>query len=182
MTLMPGTIETATPFDHPEFDNHQDIAFFQHAPSGLRAIIAIHDTRLGPALGGCRMWPYRTAAEALTDVLRLSKGMTYKNALAGIEFGGGKAVILGDSRTDKSEAGLEAFGGFVDRFGGAYRTGEDVGMTSADMAVIGRRTRYALGTEATGLGDPSPYTALGVFVGIKAAVRQREFSEFLRQR
>lgn len=160
-----------TVFDHPEFDDHEQVLFCRDAASGLSAIIAIHDTRLGPAGGGCRMWPYPTTGEALTDVLRLSRGMTYKNALIGLDYGGGKSVIIGDSRTDKTDAKFEAFGRFVDQLGGNYITAEDVGIKSADMAVIGRSTRFALGTDDRGLGDPSPYTAYGVFLGIKAAAR-----------
>ena len=119
------------------------------------------------------MWRYDSGAAALTDVLRLSRGMTYKNALAGLDFGGGKAVIVADAREDKSDALLEAFGIQVERLGGRYRTAEDVGISSADMEIVGRTTAYALGTAKTGLGDPSPFTALGVFEGIKAAVRFR---------
>ena len=109
-------------FAHPEFDGHERVVFGHDAASGLRAIIAIHNTNLGPALGGCRMWPYASEAEALTDVLRLARGMTYKSALAGLPFGGGKAVILGDPRKDKSEALFLAMGRFVDSFGGRYVT------------------------------------------------------------
>ncbi|PTW63285.1 leucine dehydrogenase [Breoghania corrubedonensis] len=160
-------------FDHPEFRGHEQIVFGHDAASGLKTIIAIHDTRLGPAAGGCRMWRYESGDAALTDALRLSRGMTYKNALAGLDFGGGKAVIIADAQKDKTEALLEAFGTQVERLAGRYRTAEDVGISTADMDVVARRTAFALGTAKTGLGDPSPYTALGVFEGIKAAVRFR---------
>ncbi|MDJ0930432.1 Glu/Leu/Phe/Val dehydrogenase dimerization domain-containing protein [Breoghania sp.] len=166
-------VNAATAFDHPEFRNHEQIVFGHEPVTGLKTIIAIHDTRLGPAAGGCRMWRYACNADALTDALRLSRGMTYKNALAGLDLGGGKAVIIADPSTDKTEALLEAFGTQVDNLSGRYLTAEDVGISSADMDVVGRRTTYALGTSRTGLGDPSPYTALGVFEGIKAAMRYR---------
>ncbi|MEI2386829.1 Glu/Leu/Phe/Val dehydrogenase dimerization domain-containing protein [Breoghania sp. JC706] len=168
-----GDADPVSVFDHPEFKDHEQIVFGYDAASGLKTIIAIHDTRLGPAAGGCRMWRYDTGAAALTDALRLSRGMTYKNALAGLDLGGGKAVIIADPRTDKSEQMLEAFGVQVERLGGRYRTAEDVGISSADMEVVARKTAHALGTAQTGLGDPSPYTALGVFEGIKAAVQFR---------
>ena len=131
-------------FDHHEFDDHEQVLICRDARAGLTAIVAIHNSNLGPGAGGCRMWNYASPGEALTDVLRLSKGMTYKNALMGLDYGGGKSVSVGDSRHDKSEAMLESFGAFVDRLGGAYVTAEDVGITSADMEVVGRKTRYAL--------------------------------------
>ncbi len=161
----------ATVFDHPEFDDHEQIVFCRDADAGLRAIIALHSTARGPAGGGCRFWPYANGSEALTDVLRLSRGMTYKNALADLSLGGGKAVIIGDPRKIKTDTLLEAFACHVERLGGRYVTAEDVGTTAADMEVMRRRTDYALGTKSSGLGDPSPYTALGVFVGIRAAAR-----------
>jgi leucine dehydrogenase len=160
-------------FCHPEFDGHEQVVFGHDAASGLRAIIAIHNTHLGPALGGCRMWPYASEAEALTDVLRLARGMTYKSALAGLPFGGGKAVILGDPRKDKSEALFLAMGRFVDSLGGRYVTAEDVGVSVDDVDTIARVTRHVAGTRAGGAGDPSPSTAYGVLVGIRAAVAHK---------
>ena len=156
-------------FDMREFDGHELVLFGHDASSGMRALIAVHSSVLGPAAGGCRMWPYASQTEALADVLRLSRGMSYKNALAGLPFGGGKAVIIGDSRRAKSPELLGAFGRFVDALGGRYITAEDVGTTIADMVQIARTTRHV-----AGLGrDPSPKTALGVLLGIKAAVRFR---------
>lgn len=160
-------------FDHPEFAGHEQVVFGHDPATGLLAIVAVHSTRLGPALGGCRMWPYASPAEALTDALRLSRGMTYKNALAGLDLGGGKAVILADPRRDKSPALLAAFGAQVDRLGGHYITAEDVGVSDADMEVVATRTAHVRGTRATGLGDPSPYTAFGVVCGIRAALAHR---------
>ena len=163
-------------FDMPAFDGHELIVFGHDAATGLRAIIAIHSTALGPAAGGCRMWPYATTAEAVSDVLRLSRGMSYKNALAGVPFGGGKAVIIGEARKAKTPELFEAFGRFVDSLGGRYVTAEDVGTTMTDMASVARVTRHAAGLgRAPGEagGDPGPKTALGVYLGIKAAVRFR---------
>ncbi len=170
---MEPSSQPVTLFDHPEFRDHEQVVFGHDAGSGLRTIIAIHDTRLGPAAGGCRMWAYASDAAALTDALRLSRGMTYKNALAGLDLGGGKAVIIADANRDKTPELLEAFGTQVERLSGRYRTAEDVGISSQDMEIVARRTSHALGTKQTGLGDPSPYTALGVFEGIRAAVRHR---------
>lgn len=165
-------------FDHADFDAHEQVIFCADADAGLRAIIAIHDTTLGPALGGCRMWPYASDAEALTDALRLSRGMTYKSAMAGLPLGGGKSVIIGNPRTGKSESLLRAMGRGVERAGGRYIVAEDSGTTVADMAVIARETAHVAGIhdKATGdggrrSGDPSPATAYGVFVGLTAAVR-----------
>ena len=158
-----------------EFDGHELVVFGHDVPTGLRAIIAIHSTVLGPAAGGCRMWPYAGTAEAVADVLRLSRGMSYKNAMAGLEFGGGKAVILADPRKKTPEL-LEAFGRFVDSLAGRYVTAEDVGTTTADMTNVARATRFVAGLgRAPGEagGDPGPKTALGVFLGIKAAVKFR---------
>ncbi len=160
-------------FGHPEFDGHEQVVFGHDAASGLRAIIAIHNTNLGPALGGCRMWPYASEAEALTDVLRLARGMTYKSALAGLSYGGGKAVILGDPRKDKSEALFLAMGRFVDSLGGRYVTAEDVGISVDDVEVMARATHHVAGTRAGGAGDPSPSTAYGVLMGIRAAVAHK---------
>ena len=163
-------------FDLPEFDGHELIVFGHDAATSLRAIIAIHSTALGPAAGGCRMWPYATTADAVCDALRLSRGMSYKNALAGVPFGGGKALIIGESRQAKTPQLFEAFGRLVDSLGGRYLTAEDLGTTSADMASVARATRHVAGLgRAPGEagGDPGPKTALGVYLGIKAAVRFR---------
>ncbi len=161
-------------FSHPEFRDHEEVRFLYDARSGLRAIIAVHSTLLGPALGGCRMWPYASEAEALADALRLSRAMTLKAAMAGLRLGGGKSVILGDPKRDKSPELLRAFGREVERMGGRYYTGEDVGTSPEDMAVAGEVTRFVLGKPGTGSsGDPSPFTARGVLAGIAVALRHR---------
>lgn len=169
MNALHTSVHHSAVFDHPEMGTHEDIVFVQDKATGLRAVIAVHDTTLGPALGGCRVWPYENPYDALTDALRLSRGMTYKNALAGLDLGGGKAVIIADPRKDKSEALMEAFGRHVERLSGTYITAEDVGVSPDDMEAVARNTAHVRGTRATGLGDPSPYTALGVFEGIKAS-------------
>jgi leucine dehydrogenase len=163
-------------FDHPEFEQHESLHFVQDPGSGLKAIIAIHSTALGPAAGGCRRWQYRSESDALTDALRLSRGMTYKNAVAGLPFGGGKAVILASSGAPKSEALFRAFGRVVAALNGRYITAEDVGISVEDMHFIREETGFVSGLPQTGDnagGDPSPWTALGVFLGIEAAVRTR---------
>ncbi len=156
----------------PDFDDHERVIRVSDTDSGLRAFIGLHDRTLGPALGGCRMWPYETETEAVTDVLRLSRGMTLKSAMAGVSAGGGKSVIIGDPRTDKTEALFRAFGRAVDQLGGRYISGEDVGVSVQDMDWAASETPYMLGSGERG-GDPSPTTAYGVFVGLKAAVRHR---------
>ncbi len=171
MNALHKTFHHSAVFDHPELGSHEDIVFVQDKATGLRAIIAVHDTTLGPALGGCRVWPYENPSDALTDALRLSRGMTYKNALAGLDLGGGKAVIIADPRKDKTPEMMEAFGRHVDRLSGTYITAEDVGVSPEDMEAVARQTAHVRGTKATGLGDPSPYTALGVFEGIKASAK-----------
>ena len=161
-------------FDHAEFDQHESVHYFHEARSGLRAVIAVHSTALGPAAGGCRRWTYASDADALTDVLRLSRGMTYKNAVAGLPFGGGKAVILADG--DKSPALFRDFGQAVDSLQGRYITAEDVGVSVDDMRIVRQHTRYVSGLPSSGStagGDPSPWTALGVFLGIQSAVQKR---------
>lgn len=159
-------------FSHREFDNHQQIAFFNDKKTGLKAIIAVHNTNLGPALGGCRMWPYATDKEALTDVLRLSRGMTYKSALANLKLGGGKAVIIGNPRTEKSDDLLYAMGDFIEGLGGRYITAEDSGTSVPDILKMGQRTSYISGVDKASNhgGDPSPSTAYGVFVSLREAV------------
>ncbi|MDX9752224.1 MAG: Glu/Leu/Phe/Val dehydrogenase dimerization domain-containing protein [Flavobacteriales bacterium] len=152
---------------------HEEVLFCYDRPTGLKAIIAIHDTTLGPALGGTRMWPYTDEYEALQDVLRLSRGMTYKSALAGLDLGGGKAVIIGDSRTQKTEAMFRRFGQFVHSLNGRYITAEDVGMSTTEMVNIRKETPHVAGLpkEVGGSGDPSPVTAYGVYMGMKAAAK-----------
>ncbi len=159
-------------FSARDFDNHQQVVFGCDPASGLRCIVAIHNTVRGPALGGCRMWNYDSDGEALADVLRLSRSMTYKSAVAGLPFGGGKAVIIGDPRTAKSEALLRAFGRFLNTLGGRYITAEDVGTTVNDMDIVRQETAYARGLP-NGSGNPSPATAFGVFMAIRAAVEHR---------
>lgn len=155
---------------------HEQVVFCQDERSGLRAIVAIHSTTLGPALGGVRMHPYRTESDALNDVLSLSRGMSYKSALAGVGLGGGKAVIVGDPASDKTDHLLHSFGRRVDSFGGTYITAPDAGTSVRDMDVISQHCKYVVGLSAScgGLGDPSPHTALGVFRGMLAS------EEFLR--
>src|SRR5690606_18611892 len=155
---------------HITAEGHEEVVFGSDPVSGLKAIIAIHSTALGPALGGARFYPYASEEEALVDVLRLSKGMTYKAAAAGLDLGGGKAVIIGDPATDKSERLLRAFGQLVDSLGGRYITAEDVGTTTADMTLVRRETRWAVGLPVAegGSGDPSPVTARGLFAAAKA--------------
>ena len=150
--------------------DHEMVVFCNDNATGLRAIIAVHDTTLGPSLGGLRMWPYASEDEALFDVVRLARGMTYKSAAAGLPFGGGKAVILGDSRTQKSPALLRRFGKFVNDLGGKYITAEDMGIGTRDIATIGLETPHVAGL-AEKSGDPSPFTALGTFLSICAAVK-----------
>ncbi len=167
-------------FRHPEFDDHEQVVFGCDPESGLRAIIAVHNTNRGPALGGCRMWPYPSEEDALHDVLRLSRGMTYKSAMANLPLGGGKAVIIGNSRTQKTEDLLSAMGRFVDGLGGRYIIAEDSGTNVEDIKHMGRETDHVAGIldkpSADGgirSGDPSPATAYGAFVGLKAAVWYR---------
>ncbi|NLG80561.1 MAG: Glu/Leu/Phe/Val dehydrogenase [Firmicutes bacterium] len=162
----------------------EQVVFANDEASGLRAIIAIHDTTLGPALGGCRMWPYPSEEEAIVDALRLARGMTYKNAAAGLDFGGGKSVIIGDPRKDKSEALFRAFGRFVDTLGGRYLTAEDVGVSVEDMEIVHTETDHVLGLSAAAgsSGDPSPVTAFGVVRGMKACALEVFGSDSLKDR
>lgn len=159
-------------FENRAFDDHERVTFISDQATGLRAIIAIHSTALGPAGGGIRMYPYPRPEDAIYDVLRLSRAMTCKLALVGFPAGGGKSVIIGDPRKDKSEPLLEAFGRAVEALGGQYTCAEDVGTTPEDMVVIRRSTRYVTGLP-DGSGDTSPLTGYGVFHGIRAAVRYR---------
>ncbi|UTW61295.1 Glu/Leu/Phe/Val dehydrogenase [bacterium SCSIO 12741] len=154
-------------------NEHEQVVFCQDKNSGLKAIIAIHDTTLGPALGGTRMWQYDNEAQALNDVLRLSRGMSYKASISGLNLGGGKAVIIGDSRTQKNEALMRRFGKFVDSLSGKYITAEDVGMSPRDMEYIHDETDHVVGLPSAlgGGGDPSPVTAYGVYMGMKASAQ-----------
>lgn len=171
-------------FDHPSYDAHEGVHMFHDATSGLRCIIAVHSTALGPAAGGCRMWNYESGGAALRDVLRLSQGMSYKNAMAGLGLGGGKAVIWGDPRTQKTPALFRAFGRAVDSLGGRYYTAEDVGVSTDDMEQAARETRYVAGLVSgrAASGDPSPVTAEGVFRGIVACARRAFESDSLEGR
>jgi leucine dehydrogenase len=161
---------------------HEQVVYCYEPSCGLRAIIAIHDTTLGPSLGGCRMWDYASEEEALYDVLRLSKGMTYKASVAGLNLGGGKAVIMGDPKKQKSEALFRQFGRFVDSLGGRYITAEDVGTSVLDMEWIAAETKYVTGIAVArgGSGDPSPVTAYGIYKGIQACVKHRSGSKDLK--
>ena len=171
---MPFENTTDSIFNQLEVFGHKKIVFCSDPDTGLKAIIAIHDTTLGPALGGTRMWAYKTEKDALNDVLRLSKSMTYKAAIAGLNLGGGKAVIIGDSRKDKTEALLRKFGRFIKNLNGEFITAEDVGTNPKDMEYIRMETQHVAGLPESvgGSGDPAPIAAQGVFMGIKAAVKE----------
>ena len=155
--------------------DHEQVVFCNDNETGLKAIIAIHNTVLGPALGGTRMWMYNNEQEALNDVLRLSRGMTYKAAISGLNLGGGKAVIIGDSRKDKTEALMRRFGKFVNSLGGKYITAEDVGIGTKDMEYVMQETKHVTGIPESygGGGDPSPVTAYGVYMGMKASAKEQ---------
>lgn len=172
-----GTFEVLS-----QHGDHEQVVFCHDKTVGLKAIIAIHNTSLGPALGGTRMWNYKNEDEALVDVLRLSRGMTYKAAAAGLNLGGGKAVIIGDSKTQKSEGLFRAFGQFVNSLNGRYITAEDVGTCVSDMEQIFMETQWVTGIpkDFGGSGDPSPYTAHGVLMGIKAAAKEKFGSDDLK--
>ena len=175
VTLVDVTAE-ARGFD--DFSEHRRVWEVRDDRVALHGFLAVHDTTLGPALGGCRMVPYASREAALTDALRLSRGMTLKAALAGLDLGGGKAVLIGDPGTDKTEALFRGFGAAVDRLGGEYVTGEDVGTSVHDMDWVARGTAYVIGTSEHG-GDPADITALGVCEGIRAAVGYRTGSDRL---
>jgi leucine dehydrogenase len=162
------------------FGEHEQVVVCHDRDSGLRAIIAIHDTTLGPSLGGVRMWTYASDEAALTDVLRLSRGMTYKNAVAGLDLGGGKTVVVGDPRHDKRPEMFAALGGFIDTLGGRYLAAEDVGTSTSDAVEVATRTRFVTGLplEHGGSGDPSPMTAWGVFCGMRAALAEAGLDGF----
>ncbi len=174
-----------TVFSMQDFADHEQVVFCSDDKSGLKAIVAIHNSNLGPALGGCRMWPYASEEEAVRDVLRLSRGMTYKSAMANLKLGGGKSVVIGNPRTDKTPALLEALARAIDNLNGRYIAAEDSGTSVADIKYMNRFTQHVGGTtdkpSDTGMrsGDPSPATAYGTFVGIKAAVKERLGSDQL---
>jgi leucine dehydrogenase len=158
-------------WDLPDFDSHESVHMFDDAKTGLRAIIAIHSTHLGPAAGGTRFWHYADRNSAVTDALRLSRGMSYKNAMAGLAAGGGKAVILADAARTKTRDMLDAFARAVDSLGGRYITAQDVGMSEDDMVTLSQSTHHVAGLPGQG-GDPGPYTARGVYLGVKAAAKR----------
>ncbi len=161
-------------FDHPDYDGHEKVLMAEDAETGLKTIIAIHSTALGAAAGGCRLWAYETGAQALSDALRLSRGMSYKNAMANLPMGGGKAVIWGPVLPENRTALMQAFGRAVDSLNGQYITAEDVGVSVADMEIIATQTKYVSGLsggDGKSGGDPSPFTARGVRVGIQSAVK-----------
>lgn len=165
-------------FNHSEFDNHEQVVFCSDAETGLKAIIAVHSTALGPAVGGCRLWNYATDEDAINDVLRLSRGMTYKNAMAGLPLGGGKSVIIGDAKSIKSEALFRAFGRMVHRLSGSYYSAEDVNITTGDIMIVNKETPFVAGLEGKS-GNPAPFTALGTYRGIKAAAKHQFGSDDL---
>lgn len=177
----PGPSGSLDLFRYMHDAGHEQLVFCHDRASGLRAVIAIHDTTLGPALGGCRMWNYPSSEAAALDALRLARGMTYKNSAMGLNLGGGKAVIIGDPRRDKSEALLRAFGRFVQGLGGRYITAEDVGTSPEDIAIVQQETEFVAGTREKS-GDPSPATAYGVFRGVQACARTVWGSESLAGR
>ncbi len=162
-------------WDFPDFDEHELVHFVTDRKSGLHAVICVHSTHLGPGAGGCRFWHYAESAEAVTDALRLSRGMSYKNAMAGLPLGGGKAVVLADENKTKTPELLAAYGRAVDGLGGAYVTAEDVGMSVKDMVAISRQTRFVAGLpaeEGAVGGDPGPHTSYGVYLGVRAAAKR----------
>ena len=174
--LKPAELHKIDPvFGQLSFDNHEQIVFCNDKDTGLKAIIGIHNTILGPALGGTRMWKYENEWEALNDVLRLSRGMTFKSAITGLNLGGGKAVIIGDSKIDKTPEMIAKFGQYVDSLSGKYITAEDVGTTTQDMDLIRENTKFVTGVsiEKGGSGNPSPVTAYGVYMGMKAAAKYK---------
>jgi len=164
-----------SPWEYPDFDDHEIVHFVTDRASGLRAVICVHSTHLGPGAGGVRFWHYAESADALRDALRLSRGMSFKNAMAGLPLGGGKAVILADDARTKTPEMLEAYGRAVERLGGAYVTAEDVGVGVPDLVEVSKHTRFVsglpVGEGAVG-GDPGPHTSYGVYLGVRAAARR----------
>jgi leucine dehydrogenase len=184
-TINPNDVKKIAPvFGQVSFDNHEQIVFCNDKDTGLKAIIGIHNTVLGPALGGTRMWQYNNEWEALNDVLRLSRGMTFKSAITGLNLGGGKAVIIGDAKTQKTPALMKRFGEFVHSLSGRYITAEDVGMETSDMDLVRDVTPYVTGISESkgGAGNPSPITAYGVFMGMKAAAKFKYGSDVLEDK
>lgn len=173
--------KAAPVFGQLSYDNHEQVVFCHDKDTGLKAIIGIHDTTLGPALGGTRMWNYSSEWDALNDVLRLSRGMTFKSAITGLNLGGGKAVIIGDAKTQKTPELMRRFGEFIHSLSGKYITAEDVGMETADMDTVREVTPYVAGISESkgGSGNPSPITAYGVFMGMKAAAKYKFGSDNL---
>ncbi|MEO5572450.1 MAG: Glu/Leu/Phe/Val dehydrogenase [Bacteroidia bacterium] len=177
-------VKSTTIFGSMSMDQHEQVTFCYDQETGLKAIIAVHNTILGPALGGTRMWMYKTEAEALNDVLRLSRGMTYKAAVSGLNLGGGKAVIIGDSKKEKTEALFRKFGRFVNNLNGKYITAEDVGTSTREMEYVAMETKHVTGLPESmgGGGDPSPVTAFGVYMGMKAAAKETYGSDNLENK
>src|SRR6056297_406441 len=176
--------KSAPVFGQLSFDNHEQVVFCNDKDTGLKAIIGIHNTVLGPALGGTRMWNYSSEWDAVNDVLRLSRGMTFKSAITGLNLGGGKAVIIGDAKTQKTPELMRRFGEFVHSLSGKYITAEDVGMTTEDMDTVREVTPYVTGISESkgGAGNPSPITAYGVFMGMKAAAKFQYGSDVLEDK
>jgi len=164
-----------SPWDYPDFDDHEIVHFVTDRATGLRAVICVHSTHLGPGAGGVRFWHYAESGDAVRDALRLSRGMSFKNAMAGLALGGGKAVILADEKKTKTPEMLAAYGRAVERLGGAYVTAEDVGVGVPDLVEVSKQTRYVSGlpvAEGAVGGDPGPHTSQGVFLGVRAAARR----------
>jgi len=174
VTNAPGEKVSSSVFSQITGMEHEQVMFCYDKSTGLKSIIAVHNTILGPALGGTRFWNYAKEEDALIDALRLSRGMTYKAAITGLHLGGGKAVIIGDSRKDKSESLFRRYGKFVNSLNGKYITAEDVGTSSHDMEWVSRETKFVTGLPEYlgGGGDPSPFTALGVYMGMKASAKE----------
>ncbi|MCT4665042.1 MAG: leucine dehydrogenase [Flavobacteriales bacterium] len=177
-----STKDTKSIMSLMETMDHEQVVFSYDKETGLKSIIAVHNTNLGPALGGTRMWDYASDEEAIIDVLRLSRGMSYKAAISGLKLGGGKAVIIGDAKTQKTDDLMKKFGEYVDRLGGSYITAEDVGMTTHDMKMVHESTKHVTGIpiEMGGAGDPSPFTAYGVYMGMKASAQYKWGSDSLK--
>ena len=171
-------------FGNASFKGHEQVVFCHDEETGLKSIIGIHSTALGPALGGTRMWNYKSETEAIHDVLRLSRGMTFKASISGLNLGGGKAVIIGDARKDKTEKLMRKFGEFINSLSGRYITAEDVGINTKDMEYVKMETDHVTGIPVSmgGAGDPSPFTAYGVYMGMKAAAKYKWNSDSLRDK
>lgn len=175
INVKPATSAESNVLHLMEEMEHEQVMFFNDKPTGLKGIIAVHNTILGPSLGGCRIWNYEHEEQALWDVLRLSRGMTFKSSISGINLGGGKSVIIGNPKVKRDEAFWRRFGKFVDSLNGKYITAEDVGTSTEVMSIVMQETQHVTGKpiEAGGTGDPSPFTAYGVFLGLKASAKQQ---------